>query len=165
MSRKKDQNRMTSFNYGYWEVSIEKHGRMKLPTALLKALPENERKNFWLAHGFGKHIMLWTSKAYEEQMDFLNSLDRNDLQVKRYRNAFLRNIASVECDAQDRFVIPKPLLDMYEIDKEVVLLLDNGKIEIWSHTEYHKQFAMSPTELEELNALIHSEKFQKPNQN
>ncbi len=156
---------MSNYNYGYWEVSIEKHGRMKLPTALLKSLPEDERKNFWLAHGFGKHIMLWTKKAYEEQMDFLNSLNRNDVKVKRYRNAFLRNIANVECDAQDRFVIPKPLLDMYEIDKEVVLLLDNGRIEIWNHTEYHNQFAMLPSELEELNALIHSEHFQKQNQN
>ena len=90
---------MSNFDYGYWEVAIEKHGRIKLPTALLKSLPENSRKKFWLTHGFGNHIMLWTEESYLEQMDFLNSLNRNIIAVKKYRNAFLRNTTSVECDA------------------------------------------------------------------
>ena len=146
---------MSNFDYGFWEVSIEKHGRIKLPTALLKALPEAERKNFWVTRGFGSHIMLWTATAYQEQMEYLNSLDRNILEVKRFRNNFLRNISSVECDAQDRFVIPKALLEKYEIEKEVVLLLDNGKIEIWSSERYHNDFDMDADEFNELNEKIH----------
>ena len=71
--------------YGYWEVSIEKSVRVKLPTALLRALPEDERKAFYVTHGFGEHIMLWSEKAYQEQMEYLNSLDRNLVLVKRYR--------------------------------------------------------------------------------
>lgn len=147
---------MAVFDYGFWEIAIEKHGRMKLPTALLKSLPEMERQRFWVTHGFGKHIMLWTETAYSQQMDYLNSLDRNIIEVKKYRNAFLRNTASVECDAQDRFVIPKPLMDHYAIDKEIVLLLDNGKIEIWNAEEYHTQFDMSPEEMNTLNEKIHT---------
>lgn len=146
---------MSNHEYGYWEISIEKHGRVKLPTALLKSLPEDERKNFWLTHGFGNHIMMWTEKAYREQMDFLNSLDRNVIAVKKYRNAFLRNTAAVECDSQDRFVIPKPLMEQYKIEREVVLLLDNGKIEIWNAAQYHAEYDMDPEELNKLNESIH----------
>ena len=54
----------TNLAYGYWEASIEKSGRVKLPTALLRALPEDERKVFHVTHGFGEHIMLWSEKAY-----------------------------------------------------------------------------------------------------
>ncbi|MEG1555911.1 MAG: division/cell wall cluster transcriptional repressor MraZ [Bacteroidales bacterium] len=146
---------MSNFDYGYWEVSIEKHGRLKLPTALLKSLPEDERKNFFVTHGFGKHIMLWTEKSYRAQMDYLNSLDRNILMVKKYRNAFLRNTTFVECDSQDRFVIPKPLMEQYEIDREVVLLLDNGKVEIWNSAQYHQEYDMDPDEFNKLNEAIH----------
>jgi len=148
--------------YGYWEVAIEKNGRMKMPTALLKALPEDERKSFWVTHGFGHHIMLWTSQAYRKQMDFLNSLNRNDRNVKRYRNAFLRNLTNVECDAQDRFVIPKPLMEKYEIDKDIVLVLDNGQIEIWNKKEYDSQFDIDPEEMNELNEQIFTGKFNNP---
>ena len=86
---------MSNLDYGYWEITIEKQGRLKLPTALLKSLPEDERKKFWITHGFGKNIMLWTEKAYLGQMEFLNSLNRNIIEVKKYRNAFLRNTALV----------------------------------------------------------------------
>lgn len=147
---------MSNFDYGFWEVTIEKQGRLKLPTALLKSLPEDERKYFWITHGFGNHIMLWTEKSYREQMDFLNSLDRNIIAVKQYRNAFLRNTTYVESDAQDRFVIPKTLLEQYQIEREVVLLLDNGKIEIWNSDTYHQQYDMTPEDFNKLNEAIHT---------
>ena len=75
--------------------------------------------------------------------------------MKRYRNAFMRNTAFLECDAQDRIVIPKPLMEQYGIQKEIVLLLDNGKIEIWNCQKYHEKFDMSPEDLEALNEQIH----------
>ena len=142
-------------DYGYWEISIEKSGRLKLPTALLRSLSEEERKTFYVTHGFGEHIMLWSEKAYKEQMDFLNSLDRNITVIKKYRNAFLRNTAMLECDSQQRIVIPKPLMEIYAIDKEVVMLLDNGRIEIWNSAKYHEKFDITPEDLEKLNEDIH----------
>ncbi len=150
---------MPSFDYGYWEVSIEKSGRLKLPAALLKSLPEDERKAFYVTHGFGEHIMLWSEKSYGEQMAYLNSLNRNLTIVKQYRNAFLRNTAYLECDSQDRIVIPKPLMEQYSIEKEIVLLLDNGRIEIWNCSRYHEKFDMTPEALEKLNEEIHSGRF------
>ena len=141
--------------YGYWEVSIEKSGRLKLPTALLRALPENNRSTFYVTHGFGSYITLWSEDAYQKQMDYMNSLDRNLMRVKLYRNAFLRNTAQVECDAQHRIVIPKPMMEMYAIDKELVLVLDNGQIEMWNSAKYHEQFDMSPEELGKLNEDMH----------
>lgn len=146
---------MPNLDYGYWEVSIEKSGRLKMPSLLLRSLPEDGRKSFYVTHGFGEHIMLWSEKAYLSQMNYLNSLDRNIMQVKQYRNAFLRNTAHLECDAQGRIVIPKPLMEQYKIDKEIVLLLDNGKIEIWNCRKYHEKFDMSPDDLEKLNEEIH----------
>jgi division/cell wall cluster transcriptional repressor MraZ len=148
--------KMSGFDYNFWEITIEKYGRIKLPTALLKSLPEKERQRFCITHGFGQHIMLWTETAFRKKMEFLNSLNRNIIENKKFRNAFLRNMAFVECDLQDRFVIPKPLMEYYKIDKDAVLLLDNGQIEIWNSIEYHAQFDMSPDALNLMNEKIHS---------
>ena len=142
-------------DYGYWEVSIEKSGRLKLPASLLQKLPEDERKSFYVTHGFGEYIMLWSEKAYRKQMEYMNSLDRNLKRVKLYRNAFLRNTAQLECDSQNRIVIPRPLMDMYAIDKELVILLDNGQIEMWNCKNYHEKFDISPEDLEDLNQEMH----------
>ena len=147
---------MSTFNYGFWEIAIEKHGRLKLPTALLKSLLENERQQFWITRGEGHHITLWTETAFREKMKFIDSLNKNIIQNRNYRNAFLCNMAAVECDAQDRFVIPKRLMDFYKIEKDVVLLLDNGKIDIWNAALYHKDFNMPPQDYELLNEQIYS---------
>jgi len=150
---------MSNPEYGYWEIIIEKSGRMRMPTDLLKALPENDRKSFWVTNGFGEHIMLWTNQAYRKQMDKLNSLNRTNKVIKRYRNAFLTNLTNVECDAQDRFVIPRTLLEKYGIDKEIVIILDNGQIEIWNKNTYQKNFEIAPEEMDDLNELIFSDNF------
>jgi MraZ protein len=147
---------MSSFDYGFWEIVIEKHGRLKLPTALLRALPENEREHCWLTRGEGTHITLWTETAFREKMNFINSLNRNIIMNRNYRNSFLCNMAAVECDAQDRFVIPKRLIDFSKIDKDVILILDNGKIDIWDAAKYNKDFNVSPEEYELLNEKIYS---------
>ncbi|MDR2980405.1 MAG: division/cell wall cluster transcriptional repressor MraZ [Bacteroidales bacterium] len=140
--------------YGYWEVSIEKQGRLKLPSALVKALPEDERQELWITHGFGKHVMLWTAGAFNSKMKELDKLNPNDIDARKYRNAFLRNLTRVDIDAQDRFVIPKPLLEGYNLKKEVVLVLASGQIEVWDLNEYNNEFDMSPLEFSLLNQEI-----------
>jgi division/cell wall cluster transcriptional repressor MraZ len=156
---------MFGFDYRFWELTIEKYGRLKLPATLLKSLPENERQRFCITHGFGQHIMLWTESAFRKKMEFINSLDRNIIEIKKYRNALLRNMAFVECDTQDRFVIPKPLMEYYKIEKDAVLLLDNGQIEIWNASEFHAQFDMAPDDLNQMNEKIHSTHELKPFEN
>ena len=64
-------------------------------------------------------------------MDYLNSLDRNIIAIKKYRNAFLTRNTLVECDSQSRLVIPKFFMEYYNIDREVVMILDDGKIDVW----------------------------------
>lgn len=144
-----------NLDYGYWEVAVEKQGRVKLPASLLKSLPENERKIFWVTRGFGTHIKLWTLSGYKKQMDYMNSLDRRDPDTKLYRNLFLTNASRVECDAQNRFVIPKPFMDEYGIDNEIVLLKDNGEIELWSGKLYHQKHNMTSEEFEQLDLKIY----------
>lgn len=142
-------------DYGYWEIAVEKQGRVKLPASLLKSLPENERRIFWVTRGFGSHIKLWTLSGYREQMNYMNSLDKRDPDTKLYRNVFLTNATRVECDSQSRFVIPKPFMDEYGIDSEIVLLKDNGEIEIWSRKVYQEKYSMTADEFEQLDQKVY----------
>ena len=154
---------MTGLKYRWFEVSIEKSGRLKLPAALIKELPEDDRQSFWATVGFGKHIMLWTQTAYQKQAEFFDSLDRNNLQVKLYRNILLRNSAYIETDSQNRIILPKNLMEQYGISTDAVLVLDNGQIEIWSKDEFNSMCdAVTPEDFAIINARMHSGEFSKP---
>ncbi|MDR1113322.1 MAG: hypothetical protein LBL18_06160 [Bacteroidales bacterium] len=152
---------MLKSKYGYWDVTIEKSGRMKMPAALLKMLPEDDRIFFWMTRGFGKYIALWTAPAYQEQIDYMDSLDERIIQNRVYRNAFLKNLLAIECDAQNRFVIPRTLIEFYEIDRDVVVILSKGLIEIWSLDNYNAQFDLNPEDFAKLNEKISINKQQK----
>jgi MraZ protein len=140
--------------YGYWEVTIEKQGRMKFPSALLKQLPEEERKSFYITHGFGSYVMVWTQEAYQKKMEELDKLNKNIIEVRKYRNSFLRNTVFVELDGQDRFVVPKALIERYKLHKEVVVLLDNRTIELWNLDTYQREFDMDSEEFAQLNEEV-----------
>lgn len=151
---------MSGIKYRWFEVTLEKYGRLKLPTALLKELAEDDRQTFWATVGFGNHIMLWTQSAYEAQVKFLDSLDRNLIEVKKYRNILLRQSAYLECDTQSRIVLPKNLLEKYGIEREAVLVLDNGQIEIWNVDAFNAECdSITPEEYAALNAAMHSGQF------
>ncbi len=135
---------------------------MKLPASLLKELPEDDRQSFWATVGFGRHIMLWSQSAYEAQAAFLDSLDRDLVEVRQYRNILLRQSAYLECDAQSRIVLPKNLLEKYGIEMRAVLVLDHGQVEVWNVDEFNAQCdAISPDDYAELNAAMHSGRFDK----
>lgn len=153
---------MPGVKYRWYEIALEKNGRLKLPTSLLKELGEDDRQKFWATVGFGKHIMLWTQSAYQAQADFLDSLDRNIVDVKRYRNIMLRQSAYIECDSQNRIVLPKNLLEKYGIEREAVMVLDHGQIEIWNVADFNQDCdAVTPDEYAALNAAMHSGRYDK----
>ena len=133
-----------------------------MPAALIKELPEEDRESFWATVGFGKHIMLWTQTAYQKQADFFDSLDRNNLQVKLYRNILLRNSAYIEADSQNRIILPKNLMEQYGISTDAVLVLDNGQIEIWNKNDFNAMCdAVTPEDFAAINAMMHSGEFSK----
>lgn len=151
---------MAGLKYRWFEVTLEKYGRLKLPVALLKELSEDDPQMFWATVGFGKHIMLWTQSAYKAQSDFLDTLDRNLIEVKRYRNILLRQSSYLECDSQNRIVLPKNLLEKYGIEREVVLVLDHGQIEIWNVNDFNAECdEITAEEYAKMNAAMHSGKF------
>ena len=154
MSHKKEK--MIHLGHAYYSVSLEKHGRLKLPSALLKSIPENERRSSFVTHGFGNHIFLWTKTEADKQNAFLDTLDYSDTEFKLFRNAFLLDSQSIDSDSQDRIVIPKTFLEQYQFQNEVVLLFSNGVIEVWDYNYYSSKFKMSPESLEELNKNIHA---------
>jgi len=159
--RKFNNRRMLKSTYGYWDITIEKSGRMKMPAALLKNLSEDNRTTFFVTRGFGHYISLWTKSSYAEQTAYLDTLDYNIIENRIYRNAFLKNLIAIECDSQNRFIIPRALLEYYQIDRNVVLILSKGIIEIWSQESYDAQFDLPPEKFAKLNERISINKHHK----
>jgi MraZ protein len=78
-----------------------------------------------------------------EEWERQNTLIRNRINpYNKEHNKFLRNFykgtAEVILDGNNRILIPKRLLDLVGISKEVVLAGQDGKIEIWDKQLYEQ---------------------------
>lgn len=71
--------------------------------------------------------------ALAEKLNQRNSLDKSFRDFTRY---FFGNTVKVSLDGQGRFLIPKNLLDLATIEKQLYLVGVGKKIEIWPKHRY-----------------------------
>lgn len=147
---------MGILNLATFEVSMEKSGRLKLPTLLLKQFPEEERQNFYITYGLNYNIILWTESALAERIEKVNQLDEEKTLVQDYKKIAFRRIVPIESDSQNRIIIPKLFIEKYQFNKDLILWLENGKVEIWDAAVFDSRFDKTPEEVGQINQEVFS---------
>ena len=136
-------------------AKLDDKGRLVFP-APLKALVESSitgRSRFVLKKNTHSHCLdMFTEEEWnrfsKETRARLNFFNPEHQVIWR---EFMRNTALVEPDEKTgRILIPKYLLEMISVHKEVVFLGSDHKIEVWAK-EYYKKSELSQ---EEFLALI-----------
>ena len=128
---------------GDYTCKIDAKGRVLLPSAFIKQLPVQGQDRFVVKKDiFEKCLVLYPIAEWEYQ----NKIIRSKINpYKREHNEFLRNFyrgtAELVLDNQNRLLIPKRLIELVGIGKELVLAGQDSKIEIWPKEVYEKQVA------------------------
>src|SRR5690554_2097826 len=110
-----------------------------LPAALKKQLSPVLQNGFVVKRAvFQSCLELYPMSEWEALMQRLNKLNR----FKKKNNDFIRRFSAgvkvVEIDATGRILIPKNLVEIAGITKEVVLSSTINIIEIWDKDSYEK---------------------------
>jgi MraZ protein len=123
---------------GDYSNKIDSKGRMIFPAAFKKQMESSWSDHFVVRRDiFEKCLVLFTGEDWEEQMRKVRSRINP---YNREHNKFLRNFfkgtAEITLDGSNRLLIPKKLLLLAGIGKEVVLAGQDGRIEIWAKDKY-----------------------------
>jgi MraZ protein len=130
---------MTNF-IGDFTSKIDAKGRISFPSSFKKQMNTSAKDTFILKKDiFENCLILYTNEEWERQVNLIREKINP---YKKEHNIFIRNFykdtAEVTLDTNNRLLIPKRLLDIMNIDKEVYLVGLDSKIEIWSIEEYEK---------------------------
>ena len=122
---------------GTYECKLDPKGRVKLPVALKKQL-QGVGVFVVKRSVFQPCLEVYTQEEWSLLMQKVNKLNR----FKKKNNDFIRRFTAgvkvVEIDATDRMLIPKDLLGIASLDKEVVLSSAINLIEIWDKSLYEQ---------------------------
>lgn len=125
---------------GEYHCKVDSKGRIMLPAAFKKQMTTGSQDHFVVRKDiYESCLVLYPMEEWLRQNKIIRA---NINPYNKDHNAFVRGFfkgaAEIELDASNRMLIPKRLLDETQIETEVVLAGQDGKIEIWSEKIYDK---------------------------
>ena len=125
---------------GDYTCKVDSKGRIILPMAIKKQMPAGAQDHFVVRKDiFERCLVLYSIEDWNRQLEKIRSRINA---YNREHNLFLRNFfkgtAELSLDNNNRLLIPKRLLDLAGIIRDVVLAGQDGRIEIWAADIYKK---------------------------
>ena len=108
--------------------SIDDKNRMIVPSRLRSELG----RSCVLTKGLDKCLYIYTTDAWNKQMEKIEKLPESDPKVRAFIRHFCANACECEFDKQGRIIIPQELKTYAGIEKDLVTMGAMTKIEIWS---------------------------------
>ena len=123
---------------GDYSCKIDSKGRMIFPSAFKKQMEPSAGDHFVVRRDiFENCLVLFTAEDWNEQMKRIRSrINPYNREHNRFLRNFFKGTAEVALDGSNRLLIPKKLLELAGIGKEVVLAGQDGRIEIWAQERY-----------------------------
>ncbi len=113
---------------GEAQYSIDSKGRIIVPAKYREQLGEH----FIITKGLDNCLFVYPLKEWEEFEKKVNALPITDPKVRRFNRTFIGGAADAETDSQFRVMVPANLREYAGITKEVVLVGQISRIEMWS---------------------------------
>ncbi|KAF0141271.1 MAG: division/cell wall cluster transcriptional repressor MraZ [Ignavibacteriales bacterium] len=136
---------------GSFKYSVDAKGRISIPAKFKKVMKPEAKDTFVMTRSTVQCIDVYPYNYWEEKIkpriDALDDFNIDEAAFKR----FLFELASdQELDKQSRLFLPKSLLEFAGIDKEVLILGQNNKIEFWNPEIFETQKREFPKPFAEL---------------
>ncbi len=125
---------------GSFKYSVDKKGRLSIPANFKKYVNEAANETFVMTRGIVQCIDVYPQDFWKDEvLSRINQIDDFDNEEASFKRLLLELAAENKLDAQSRLLVPKNLLEFAGIEKEVFILGQNKKIEIWNPDTYENQ--------------------------
>lgn len=122
---------------GTYDCNADTKGRVLLPIALKKQLEPVLSEGFVIKRAvFQECLELYPMGEWKLLMEQLNKKNRFVKKNNDFIRRFTAGVRIIEVDAAGRLLIPKNLMGIAKIDKQVVLSAAINIVEIWDKTSY-----------------------------
>ncbi len=135
---KRNRPNMAHF-LGEHNGKLDPKNRVVLPSALLKQMSPDAMNQVVLKKGLGKFLVVYPLNVWLKTIDEISKINQFNPQASEFRRRFLMGASSpMDLDSASRFLVPKNMLEHAGLKKDVVLLGDIDKIELWDREEYER---------------------------
>jgi MraZ protein len=125
---------------GDYTCKVDVKGRIILPMAFKKQMPADARDQFVVRKDiFENCLVLYSIEDWNRQLEKIRKrINPYNREHNKVLSNFLKGTAELSLDSNNRMLIPKKLLDLIGVQRDVVLAGQDGRIEIWAADIYEK---------------------------
>ena len=119
---------------GEYEHSVDVKGRLIMPAKLREEIGEK----FVVTKGLDGCLFAYSQTEWTAFEEKLKSLPISNKNARDFTRFFLSGAIECEIDKQGRFLITSNLREFAGLEKDVVIIGVNTRIEIWSKEKWQK---------------------------
>ena len=136
--------------YGEYLHSIDRKGRLILPSKFRDVSKENGVERFFVTRGLDKCIFMFAEHEWRSQEQKFKGMSFTKQESRNFNRMFFSGAGDIVPDRQGRFIIPPYLKDYAGIKRDTVIIGVSNRIEIWDKTSWEEFYAKSKDSFEQI---------------
>ncbi len=124
---------------GVTQLSLDAKGRLAMPARYRSGLISFCEGRLIVTADPSKCLLIYPQPAWEPIEQKLNSLSSFDPRTRSLQRLLVGNASDVEMDAAGRILVSPPLRQFAGLSKEVVLVGQGAKFELWDEEQWDLQ--------------------------
>lgn len=121
---------------GEFHHNVDEKGRLIIPSKFRNDLGNK----FIITRGIEKCLFIYSLDEWNKIIDKLKELPFTRKDARTFMRMFLSGATECELDNNGRINIPNPLKEYANIQKEVIVIGVNERLEIWSNEGFNDFF-------------------------
>ncbi len=130
---------------GVTALSLDTKGRLAVPSKYRDVLLAQGDGRVVVTADPSKCLLLYPLLEWEPIEKKLNSLSGFNPQTRSLQRLLVGNAADLELDATGRILLPAMLREFAALDKNVVMVGQGAKFELWNESRWQEQMDMALT--------------------
>ena len=131
---------------GEYHHNIDDKGRIIIPSKFRYELGEK----FIITRGLEKCLFIYSLNEWNSIVNRLKALPFTKKDARDFIRFFLSGAAECEFDKQGRINITSPLVSYADLNKEIVIIGANDRLEVWSKEGWDKFFVNNEDRLADI---------------
>ncbi len=136
---------------GVYNCKADAKGRIMLPVSLRSQMTPMLNDGFFIKKSYYDECLeLYPAAVWQSEVKKLDERLGSSRKDREFKRKFNDGLRKVEIDATGRLLIPKDIIGLVNIKKDVKLSPMDGHIEIWDLAMYNGDVDSTPEEREQL---------------
>ncbi|MDD5680697.1 MAG: division/cell wall cluster transcriptional repressor MraZ [Candidatus Omnitrophica bacterium] len=143
--------------YGEYAHSLDKKGRLILPSKFRETAKANYIEKFFVTRGLDSCLFMFTEEEWKTQEAKFKAMPFTKAQSRKFNRLYFSGAMEITFDKQGRILLPKYLKDFAGIRHEVMVIGVSNRIEIWDIEKWREFYNSEKGSFEKISENLLNE--------